>query len=63
VVIDGKEMGKVNTFTPLNKEVQLTKTYDGLAEGKHTVTVAVTGEKDSLSKNTFINVLKLEVIE
>jgi uncharacterized protein len=63
VVIDGKEMEKVNTFNPLNKDVQLTKTYDGLAEGKHTATVSVTGEKDTSSKNTFINVLKLEVIE
>ena len=63
VEIDGKEAEKVNTYNSKNGEAELVKTYTNLLNGKHTITVSVTGQKDPQSKNTFLNILRFEVIE
>lgn len=62
VEIDGKEMEKVNTYNVKNG-AELVKKYSNLTQGKHIVKVSVTEEKDPQSKNTFLNISKLEVIE
>jgi DUF1680 family protein len=63
VEIDGKEVERVNTYSEGRGEAELEKTYANLNAGKHIVKVSVTGEKDPQSKNTFINILRLEAIE
>ncbi len=63
VEVDGEEMERVNTYNSKIGEGEIVKTYDKLSTGKHTLKVSVTGEKDPQSKNTFLNILKLEVIE
>jgi len=63
VEIDGKEAERVNTYTSKTGDAELVKTYNNLTPGKHTLKVSVTGEKDPQSKNTFLNILKFEVIE
>ncbi len=63
VEIDGKEAEKVNTYIAETGGKDLVKTYANLTPGKHNVKISVTGEKDPQSKNTFLNILKFEVIE
>jgi len=63
VIIDGKEVERVNTYNQEKGEAELEKNYLNLNPGKHTITVSVTGDKDPRSGNTFLNILKFKVIE
>lgn len=63
VEIDGKQVDMLDTFSARGPELTKEKAYSGLAAGKHTVSVSVSGEKNEASKGNFINITRFKVIE
>jgi len=55
VLLDGVQVGQVDTFAPVQEEHQAVMySATGLANASHTLTIVGTGQKNALSQNTWI---------
>lgn len=62
VEIDGKTVDMLDTYAATTEaEFGLDKTYAGLTDGKHTITISPAGKKNPESKDTVINFYRFKI--
>ncbi|MDF3076980.1 MAG: hypothetical protein K0S09_869 [Sphingobacteriaceae bacterium] len=63
IEVDGKLLDSVDTYSAKGPEAPFELSYKNLTSGAHRVNISASGQKNPLSKDSYINFLKFKAIE